>query len=427
LQQQQACLTSDEGASVDAAPVIARGHNVAVFVPPVTEAALAVLAAGGKRPALILTSDASRAADLADGLSGAFAVTGLERARLALADQPPEILVSGAGEALALLTRSALHPSKFACVVLAWPEQQDDEGDAALASVMAECDKEAQRILLTARTGAATEALIERYAFKAMTFGFPAQDAPVEAPLGAARFVIGTPGRVAEMRRRVLDSLHDGHEEQVVVAACPMSRASAAGLVASAAGDTPIIVAQPHQLAWLRSLFAPLSSLNLPSSPDLAETRAEKLRARIVRTIETEDLDLELLIVGPLLGQFDPATVAAAAIRLGAREAGAAARPASGSASAPSPGMTGVAKVWVGIGRKDNVKPGDLVGAIVNEAGVPAEAIGKIEVKDLFCLVEIRADAADQVVKGLTGKTVRGRRLVARVDRGPGAKPPRRA
>ncbi|MFI5206892.1 MAG: DbpA RNA binding domain-containing protein [Gemmatimonadales bacterium] len=413
---------------MDAAPVIARGHNVAVFVPPVTEAALAVLEAGGKRPALILTSDSQRAADLADGLSGAFAVTGLERARLVLADKPPAILVSGAGEALALLTRSALHPATFACIVLAWPEQQDDEGDAALASVMAECDKEAQRIVLTARTGAATEALIERYAFKAMTFGFPAQEAPAESPLGPARFVIGAPSRAVELRRRVLDSLHGGHEEQIVVAPCPRSRASAAELVASApAGEAPIIVAQPHQIAWLRTLFAPLSSLHLPGSADLAETRAEKLRARIARTIETEDLDRELLIVGPLLGQFDPATVAAAAIRLGARDAGAPGRAASGATAAPSTGMAAIAKVWVGIGRKDNVKPGDLVGAIVNEAGVPAEAIGKIEVKDLFCLVEIRAEVAEQVVKGLTGKSVRGRRLVARLDRGPGAKPPRRA
>lgn len=409
---------------MDAAPVIARGHNVAVFVPPVTEAALAVLRSGGKRPALVLTPDSSRAADLADGLPGAFAVTGLERARIALADRQPDILVSGAGEALALLTRSALHPSKFACVVLAWPEQLDDEGDAALASVMAECDKEAQRIVLTARTGAATEALVERYAFKAMTFGFPAQDASAEPTLGPARYVIGAPGRVAEMRRRVLDSLHGGHDEQVVVAPCPGSRASAAEVVASASGSAPVIVAEPYQLPWLRSLFAPLASLQLPGSADLAETRAEKLRARIARTIETEDLDRELLIVGPLLSQFDPASVAAAAIRLGAAQAGAVSRPAGGGAT-PSSGV--IAKVWVGIGRKDNVKPGDLVGAIVNEAGVPAEAIGKIEVKDLFCLVEVRGEAAGQVVKGLTGKSVRGRRLVARLDRGPGAKPPRRA
>jgi ATP-dependent RNA helicase DeaD len=87
--------------------------------------------------------------------------------------------------------------------------------------------------------------------------------------------------------------------------------------------------------------------------------------------------------------------------------------------------------LWVGIGRKDNVKPGDLVGALVNEAKVPAESIGKIEVKDLFCLVDIRSDVIDRAAAGLTGATVRGRRIIARVDRGPaaakaGGRPPRR-
>ena len=54
--------------------------------------------------------------------------------------------------------------------------------------------------------------------------------------------------------------------------------------------------------------------------------------------------------------------------------------------------------------------------------------MGRIEVRDLFCLVEIRADHAERAVKGLTGVTVKGRRIIARVDQGPGAKhrPPRR-
>ena len=57
--------------------------------------------------------------------------------------------------------------------------QTDDVGtveEGPLASVLAECGKDAQRIILTARTGALTDALIDRYAFKAMTFGFPGAD-----------------------------------------------------------------------------------------------------------------------------------------------------------------------------------------------------------------------------------------------------------
>jgi ATP-dependent RNA helicase DeaD len=97
-----------------------------------------------------------------------------------------------------------------------------------------------------------------------------------------------------------------------------------------------------------------------------------------------------------------------------------------GAAGAAAAG--GYAKLWVGIGKKDNVRPGDLVGALANQAQVPADAIGRIEVRDLFCLVEVRADQAERAAQGLTGVTVKGRRLIARVDRGPGARhrPPRR-
>jgi hypothetical protein len=74
------------------------------------------------------------------------------------------------------------------------------------------------------------------------------------------------------------------------------------------------------------------------------------------------------------------------------------------------------------------VRPGDLVAVLANQAHVGPELVGRIEVRDLFCLVEIRADHAERAVKGLTGVTVKGRRIIARVDQGPGAKhrPPRR-
>ncbi len=109
------------------------------------------------------------------------------------------------------------------------------------------------------------------------------------------------------------------------------------------------------------------------------------------------------------------------------------AAPASRAPTVESAAVAGVpsfAKVWVGVGKKDNVKPGDLVGAIVNEVKVSADALGKIDVRDLFCLVEVRAEQAEKVAQGLTGVNLRGRRLTARVDRGPGPgphRPPRRA
>ena len=111
---------------------------------------------------------------------------------------------------------------------------------------------------------------------------------------------------------------------------------------------------------------------------------------------------------------------AAAALRLAVEPA--VQRPAPEASSPP----TAFTRVWVGIGRKDSVRPGDLVGALTKEVGLPATAIGKIEVKELFCLIEVQADAAERAARGLAGVTVRGRRLTARLDRGPSHKAARR-
>jgi len=38
-------------------------------------------------------------------------------------------------------------------------------------------------------------------------------------------------------------------------------------------------------------------------------------------------------------------------------------------------------------------------------------------VRETFSMVEVAAGAADRAVRGLTGTTIRGRRVIARLDR----------
>lgn len=412
---------------MDAAPVISRGHNVAVFVPPVPEALAPVIAAASRRPLLILAPNADLAVRLAEhAAAGAFPVTGLERARLRLLSRPPDAVSAAVEDALELLRRSALHPERCGLLVIAWPELLDQEQLAALEAVMAEVDREAQRIIVTARPGREVEDLIERYAFKAMTYGFPPVEAPPGwaplAPVGPARYVLSHPGRMAETRRRVLDALHPARDEDLLVISCPPTREAAEVAAHQAGAAGPVVVAEPFQLDWLRTLFRPLTPLPLPVA-SAHERKVASLRERLTRAVESGDLSRELLILGPLLERHDAVELAAAALKL------AEGSPSGTPEPAPAPeGVAVYARLWVGIGKKDGVKPGDLVAALANEAKVPAASIGKIDVRDLFTLLELRAENAEQAVRGLTGITLRGRRLVARLDRGPGAagRPPRR-
>ncbi len=82
-------------------------------------------------------------------------------------------------------------------------------------------------------------------------------------------------------------------------------------------------------------------------------------------------------------------------------------------------------KVWASVGNKEGVTIGEWMGLLSIDLGIPREKFGRIEVKDSFTLIEFGAeDSATAAAEKLAGRTFKGRRLTARVDRG--AKPARR-
>jgi ATP-dependent RNA helicase DeaD len=73
--------------------------------------------------------------------------------------------------------------------------------------------------------------------------------------------------------------------------------------------------------------------------------------------------------------------------------------------------------LWVGAGRKAGIRPGDLVGAITGEAGLPSTILGAIEIRDNFSLVEVPELHADEIVAALKKSSIRGKKVVIRRDR----------
>ncbi|HMS01863.1 MAG TPA: DbpA RNA binding domain-containing protein [Gemmatimonadaceae bacterium] len=148
----------------------------------------------------------------------------------------------------------------------------------------------------------------------------------------------------------------------------------------------------------------------------------------------------DLALVAPLLDEHDAVEVAAAAVHLfdearrtlrltraGASSARAIfAAPAQVAALAaltggPAAGDGGKTRLFFNVGKRDNVRPGDLLGAITGESGLPGDTIGSIDVFESHTLVDVSSEAADTVIAKLTGVTVRGRQLhVRRDERGAG-------
>ena len=61
----------------------------------------------------------------------------------------------------------------------------------------------------------------------------------------------------------------------------------------------------------------------------------------------------------------------------------------------------------VNIGRAQGVGPGDLVGAIAGECGIPGKSVGRITIGNTECVVQIPSDLADKVITTMTGRKIR--------------------
>ena len=80
----------------------------------------------------------------------------------------------------------------------------------------------------------------------------------------------------------------------------------------------------------------------------------------------------------------------------------------------PRPDPTEVAPIYVGLGRAQGIRAGDLVGAIANESNLSGREIGPIKISEHFSVVGVPAAAQRQVIEALKGTTIKGKKATAR-------------
>jgi len=182
---------------------------------------------------------------------------------------------------------------------------------------------------------------------------------------------------------------------------------------------------------------------SIPTAKDLLKARLDRTRQQLREALAKADATDDLRgLVGELSKEFAPADVALAALTLlrqpGLQEDEAEIPNATGSRefkrdggrpgfraadermrAGRRPTNRGMAKVFFGIGRDSGVTARDLVGAIANEAGVPGQDIGAVDLTDRFALVEVPSDVASYVVEVMQGTRIRGRKVNVRPDRPP--------
>ncbi len=213
--------------------------------------------------------------------------------------------------------------------------------------------------------------------------------------------------------------------------------ADARTLLARHGGDEDaVVLIEPRELPHLREIArqAGVRAIGLPLPVDrsVADRQLAEFRDQVRETLRSEDLTAQMLVLEPLVEEASAAEIAAAVTALlRRRPAPAPAREAApvpqARAAEPGPAPVTWARLFVGVGSRDDVRPGDLVGALAGEAGIPGSRIGKIEIRDSFSLVEVQAEFADRVIQAVNGTTIKGRSVRADYDRGGSERPQRRA
>jgi ATP-dependent RNA helicase DeaD len=210
-----------------------------------------------------------------------------------------------------------------------------------------------------------------------------------------------------------------------------------------------ITFAEPREQRMLRNIELltkqKIEIAPVPTVADLRVRRLEATRAGLRETILAGGLDAYRGLVEALAAEFDVLDVAAAAVKRAESPAGdreeaeippsvaeraghagkraPVARGTTGRSRPPKPGTprrggaSELAGIYIGGGRKLKIRPGDIVGAIVNEAKLDPTSIGAIQVAERHSTVLVPKDIVEHVIAALNAASIKGKRLVVRRDR----------
>ncbi len=261
-----------------------------------------------------------------------------------------------------------------------------------------------------------------------------------------------------DVAARGLDIPHVSHVMNYDVPSSPESYVHRIGRTGRAGrGGEAITLVEPRE-RWLlqnieRLTKSKIEMATLPTVADLQAKRLERIEISIQETLTAKQFDRFRKVVNTLTEKFDPVDVAAAAIQLaygskdGERkdEEIPALRDRSDERSqvprrprreppdlprgtktreggdrlirkrGPARQSTGMVTLHFSAGRAAGIRPGDLVGAIANEAGLNSNVIGPIKIADQFSLVGVPEELAKGTMKALGRTRLKGKKVTVRL------------
>lgn len=152
----------------------------------------------------------------------------------------------------------------------------------------------------------------------------------------------------------------------------------------------------------------------IPSTRDVTAVKADKIMDRISRIIEEEDLTKAINLIESKINREDYTAmdIAAAflteALGILDKEANKQDNYDFADTGAEEAGMV---RLFINVGRKDGIKPGNILGAVAGESGMPGDLVGTIDMFDKYTFVEVPKEYGEVVLKAMKKAKIKGKNI----------------
>lgn len=151
----------------------------------------------------------------------------------------------------------------------------------------------------------------------------------------------------------------------------------------------------------------------VPSLNDVANTKMENILDDVERVIEQEDLDMMINAIEERVNnsEFTAMDMAAAFLKIccGMTEDNKTTKENDWEFGDTGAGEDGMVRLFINIGKKQRVRPGDILGAIAGESGMDGKLIGTIDMYDKYTFVEVPREYAREVLNAMKNVKIKGK------------------
>ncbi len=149
----------------------------------------------------------------------------------------------------------------------------------------------------------------------------------------------------------------------------------------------------------------------IPSMNDVTAVKADKVLDKLTNIIKNEDLSKMVDMIEERLNEEDYTSldIAAAFLKMIMGDDNGKPEDAKAEDFGDTGAEDGMVRLFVNLGKNQKIRPGDILGAIAGETGMPGKLIGSIDMYDKYTFVEVPKEYAFEVVQVMKSAKIKGK------------------